>query len=71
MQAFVVLGKNVFRTAPVEKSDELPSLQAFADQVYMSMCDSEPVSLELEDGAFLVIGGEAVNSCYMKFSETT
>ena len=37
MQAFVVLGNNVFRTAIVEKSEEVPTLQAFADQVYASM----------------------------------
>jgi hypothetical protein len=70
MQAFVVLGKNVFRTAVVEKTEEVPTLQAFADQVYTSMLDAEPVSLELEDGAFLVIGGEAIKDCYMRFSET-
>ena len=71
MQAFVVLGNNVFRTAIVEKSEEVPTLQAFADQVYASMSDSEPVSLELEDGGFLVIGGEALQNCYMRFAETT
>lgn len=70
MQAFVVLGNNVFRTAIVEKSEEVPTLQAFADQVYASMSDCEPVSLELEDGGFLVIGSEAIKDCYMRFSET-
>jgi hypothetical protein len=70
MQAFVVLGNNVFRTATVEKSEELPSLQAFADRIYQDMMDSEPISLELDDGGFLVIGGEAIKDCYMRFSET-
>jgi hypothetical protein len=70
MQAFVVLGQNVFRSAVVDKTEELPSLQAFADQVYASIQDSEPVSLELDDGGFLVIGGEALKNAYVRFSET-
>ena len=70
MQAFVVLGQNVFRSAVVDKTEELPNLQAFADQVYASIQDSEPVSLELDDGGFLVIGGEAIKDSYIRFSET-
>lgn len=70
MQAFIVLGNNVFRTAIVTKDEELPSLQAFADRIYQDMTDSEPVSFELEDGGFLVVGGEAIKGAYIRFSET-
>ena len=71
MQAYIVLGQNVFLTATVEKTEELPTLRDFADEVYSTICNAEPISLELEDGSFLVVGGDAAKNCYMKFSETT